>query len=377
MAISPYMKGGRKTYRAKFKYKETQYSKSGFTSKEAAQEWIVKERRKIKIQEGKKVKEHTQATVLMYSEACNKYLEDCDARMQKGTVSDKLHHLTSFITWIGKDVPFDFISTLQARNYASHILRTTRVPRDPKKTANRHIRDLKALWNWHIRHEYQGTNPFKSVELYPEDEVRRYVPPAEDVAKVLQVAESWQQDFLHILAKTGARPGEVRSLSWDDVDLSRATITFWTRKRKAGARQPRMINMSPQLLELMRRRFAVRTDENVVFPNPLTGKPLGRLDRPYRYMMERLCEKAEVRFFSFYSLRHFVATRLRDSGKANRFEIQLILGHMRSDTTDRYLRGLAPDVKDAISTLDAVLHIEPEEQNKQTARVIRFSRGAA
>ena len=377
MAISPYMKSGRKTYRAKFKYKETQYSKSGFTSKEAAQEWIVKERRKIKAQEGKKATEGNKTYVLMYSEACTRYLEDCDARMQKGTVSDKLHHLTSFVTWIGKDVPFIAISAAQARDYASHILRITQRPKDPKKTANRHIRDLKALWNWHIRHDFQGTNPFKCVEPYPEDDVARYVPPAEDVAKVLQVAESWQQDFLHVLAKTGARPGEVRALTWDDVDLSRVTITFWTRKRKGGARQPRTINMSPQLLELMQRRFAIRTDENVVFPNPLTGKPLGRLDRPYRYMMERLCEKAQVRFFSFYSLRHFVATRLRDSGKANRFEIQLILGHMRSDTTDRYLRGLAPDVKDAISTLDTVLDMESEEQKRQPPKLIRFSRGAA
>lgn len=76
MAISPYMKSGRKTYRAKFKYKETQYSKSGFTSKEAAQEWIVKERRKIKAQEGKKATEENKTHVLMYSEACTRYLED-------------------------------------------------------------------------------------------------------------------------------------------------------------------------------------------------------------------------------------------------------------------------------------------------------------
>ena len=84
-------------------------------------------------------------------------------------------------------------------------------------------------------------------------------------------------------------------------------------------------------------------------------------------MMERLCEKAGVRFFTFYALRHFVATRLRDSGKANRYEIQHILGHTRSDTTDRYLRSLAPDV------LEAVIDVEKMSERKK-ARVITFSR---
>jgi len=70
------------------------------------------------------------------------------------------------------------------------------------------------------------------------------------------------------------------------------------------------------------------------------------------FMMERLCQRAQVREFGLHSLRHHVAVRLRDSGKASKYDIQAILGHQRSDTTDIYLRGLAPDLKDAVSALD-------------------------
>ena len=108
-----------------------------------------------------------------------------------------------------------------------------------------------------------------------------------------------------------------------------------------------------------------------------TDKHLGRQDRPYKYMMERLCEAAStegktIKPFTFYAFRHFVATRLRDSGKASKFEIQHILGHARSDTTDTYLRSLAPDVKEAISVLDDIIPIENE--NDPAEKIIRFSR---
>jgi integrase len=105
--------------------------------------------------------------------------------------------------------------------------------------------------------------------------------------------------------------------------------------------------------------------------------------------MERLCERAsearrkrdpeagELKPFTFYALRHFVATRLRDSGKANRYEIQHILGHMHSDTTDRYLRSLVPDVKEAIMSLDSVIDFDKltsSEKEKAGAKVTRLSR---
>lgn len=381
MAIIAYMKAGKKAYRAKFKHQNRQYTQAGFKTQADARGWIVEEKKRLK-----KEAEAPQPqflTSLMFSKASALHLADSRSRQQPGTFDEKRRHIEKFAAWLGGDIPVSQITPSLAQDFIAHIQHLT-----TNKTANRFIRTLKTVWNWTSRREPLGLNPFNTVEPYPEETPRRYVPPTEDVFAVLAHAVQWERDYLHILVKTGARPGEIRTLTWEDVDFSRSSITLWTRKRKGGARQPRIINMSEQLAELLRRRFKERKSEVWVFINEETGNPFTRQSRPIKYLMERLCERANedqkkrdpdaegIKPFTFYALRHFVATRLRDSGKANKYEIQHILGHMHSDTTDRYLRSLAPDVKEAIQSLDKIIDLDKitSEEEKTTATVTRFSR---
>lgn len=72
--------------------------------------------------------------------------------------------------------------------------------------------------------------------------------------------------------------------------------------------------------------------------------------------MPRLCNKAGLEQpFGFHSLRHYVSVRLADSGKCSIFEIQRVLGHQRSSTTEIYLRSLAPDLQKVAEVLDDAL----------------------
>lgn len=115
------------------------------------------------------------------------------------------------------------------------------------------------------------------------------------------------------------------------------------------------------------------------FVNPETKRPFTRQSRPYKYLMERLCQRAAAREsrdipeFTYYTFRHFVAVQLRGSGKANRYEIQQILGHLRSDTTDIYLRSLAPDVAEAVNALDDAVDLG-FLGGKKSARVLPFKK---
>ena len=50
--------------------------------------------------------------------------------------------------------------------------------------------------------------------------------------KVISAAKIDDQDYLWTLALTLARMSEINRLKWEDVDLSRRTITLYTRKKK-------------------------------------------------------------------------------------------------------------------------------------------------
>ncbi|WP_446425397.1 tyrosine-type recombinase/integrase [Mailhella sp.] len=355
MSIIAYLKGGKRAYRAKFKLNGEQITKAGFVTQREAKAWISEERKRLNALA--KVKKEVTADVLMYSAASEQYLNDCALRNQPGTVAEKFRHLSAFVEWIGNDFPMENISLDTVRRYAETVVLNTKPPTDPHKSVNRRLGDLRALWNWCVKNKLLTDNPFSQFDRFSEDTSDRYIPPMEDIAAILNEANQWERDFITMLCTTGARPGEIRTLKVTDVDLSRGTVCLWTRKRKGGARQSRIISASPEALKMLQRRIASLGNSEVVFPNPATGGPLTRQARCYKFMMERLCRKAKVKTFTFYALRHFVAMYLRDSGAANRYQIQSILGHTKSDTTDIYLRSLAPDLREAVATLDGIFHV--------------------
>lgn len=345
MSIIAYTKSGKRAYRAQIKYQCARYTKAGFPTKEAAKAWMVAKRRELKNAPAPEPQALSEA---LFSQASDSYLADCGPRMQPGTVREKRTHLAAFAVHLGGDCLLNSIPTKEARTYIAAVQAQA-----GNKAANRHLRTLKACWNWSSKQGLVLGNVWAQVEPYPEDAPARYVPPSEDVAAVLMACQPWERDFLAVLLRTGARAGELRKLTWEDVDLSRGVLTLWTRKRKGGARQPRPLTMSPQLHTLMRRLWDARDKSSpYVWTNPHTGEPYTKLHHAMRYMMERLCARADVKHFGLHSLRHYVAVRLRDSGKASKFDIQAVLGHQRSDTTDIYLRGLAPDLKEAVGALD-------------------------
>ena len=61
-------------------------------------------------------------------------------------------------------------------------------------------------------------------------------------------------------------------------------------------------------------------------------------------MLKRLCEKAGVIPFGFHAIRHYFAVSLVKSQKADITDMQQLLGHQRSTTTDIYLRSVAPNL---------------------------------
>lgn len=81
-----------------------------------------------------------------------------------------------------------------------------------------------------------------------------------------------------------------------------------------------------------------------VFTNRNTGEKYSRQQPCIDKMLPRLCAKAEVKAFTFHAIRHYFASSLMRAGGADMMDIQALLGHQRTTTTDTYLRSMSPQL---------------------------------
>jgi integrase len=177
----------------------------------------------------------------------------------------------------------------------------------------------------------------------------RYVPSAHDVDAVRAVAVGMERDILDVLYYTGARLTEACRLAWKDIDFEAMTITFWTRKRRAGSLEPRTMGMVKPLAAMLFARRTANREQEHVFTDPATGSMLHKNTQWAITLFAKLCARAGVQRFTAHCVRHFVATKLKDSRMATPFQIQNFLGHQNISTTERYLHEL--DVDRSVSAI--------------------------
>ena len=275
-----------------------------------------------------------------FQELATAYLDDIRARMRLNTVRQKAFVYRAFLAYLGADVPVAIITTKQISDYLN-----VRTARDGAKTANRDLRDLKALYSWGIRQEViEGRNPCDHIEKYPEEPNRPYVPPPEDIDKVRIAGTIDERDFLDVLYHLLALKSEIVRLSWDDVNFEQRWVRLYTRKRRGGEFQEDYLPMNDTLYHVLHNRWN-RRDKTSPHVFQFSGHKL-------RYMMERLCKRAEVKPFGFHAIRHHVSSILNDSGKASMKQIQKLLRHRRQATTESYLHSIEASVYEVVRILD-------------------------
>ena len=125
-------------------------------------------------------------------------------------------------------------------------------------TANKEIRYLRATFNFGKKRNLVQVNPVDGIGFLPVDKRIKTVPSAEDIEKVLTVADLETRDYLITVRDTLARISEINGLTWDDVDLEGRFVVLYTRKKKGGHRTPRKVPMTARLFEVMTRRYKAR-----------------------------------------------------------------------------------------------------------------------
>lgn len=184
-------------------------------------------------------------------------------------------------------------------------------------------------------------NPFL-VPLFPEEHTPPYVPPDDHVLACLGQAPPGEKHlFLRLLAETGARQSEMRTILVDDLELERGLLILYTRKKRGGHRRPRRVPVSPGLVQDLAAWLAT-TKGSLVFTNDL-----GQDARSARWaydLQARVCQEAGVRYFSLHGYRHWRACAWAREG-LRLSQIKARLGHETLQVTEHYLRSLGVEVE--------------------------------
>lgn len=193
----------------------------------------------------------------------------------------------------------------------------------------------------------------------PVEKRLKYVPPSEDIDRVIELADQGSQDYLLTIRDTMARVSEVNRLTWDDVDLERRYVVLYTRKKRGGHLTPRKVPMTQRLYEILARRFSTRDGANPwVFwhfnVDQETGEEKAIPFKDRRELIKNLCDRAEVRHFRFHALRH-AGVSIMDSQNVPIGSIQRILGHENRTTTEIYLHSISETEREAMAIYERAI----------------------
>ncbi len=223
--------------------------------------------------------------------------------------------------------------------------------------ANKEIRYLRATFNFGLQKEKITHNPANGISFLPVEKRIKYLPPPEDIDKVISVASKDVQDYLWTIRETLGRISEINRLEWKDVDLQNGYVTLYTRKKSGGNLTPRRVWMTQKLHSILSDRADSRTDEHtwVFWHRYFSRKTGGWKEGPFqdrKKIMKTLCAKAGVPYFRFHAFRHAGAS-LMDSINTPIGTIQKILGHENRKTTEIYLHSFNETEKQAIRDYEA------------------------
>jgi integrase len=312
-------------------------------------------------------------------EAGERYCDHAEAKGRKpSTVADYRSAVRGHFGFFGT-AALDAITAQDVERFMAARLRQGKAA----KSIRNWVGILSATFNYARRQGWCRGNPCELVEL-PNVEASgdiRFLT-LEELEALLRATggngrlASTDRILYLAAAMTGMRQGELLALRWQDVDWTASKIRirqnyvrgeFGTPKTR---RSTRSVPMGDELAGELDRHFkgsAYQADDDLVFANPDSGKPLGRTKLVKRY--KDALTRAGVRSVRFHDLRHTFGTTMASHGVPTK-ALQEWLGHRDSRTTDRYA-DYAPGQREA-ELVDAAFSSEhSSEQIEQNSGELR------
>ena len=348
--MSVYFDKNRKHWKYEFTIKKQRYTGRNFQTKKEAARAEAKRKEEIENPQIQPEPEKNQIqTGTDFLTLCNRRLDHVERHNSESHFKDVRGHARRWVKEWGR-FPANNITEDMMQPYFDRRAEISHI------AANKDLQYLRALFNFGIKKKLVHNNPAKDLEWYTVVKRKRRIPPKEDVLRVISVADPETQDYLWCMLLTAARVNEINSLIWDDVDFENRTVTLWTRKKKGGHMEPRLVPMSQKLFDIMVSRHKKHDPQMpwIFWHTYWSHKEKRHVSGPYqdrKKIMQTLCKKAGVTYFRFHPFRHFTASILQDQG-APIGVIQSILGHENQKTTEIYLQTVNESERRAMVKLD-------------------------
>ena len=156
------------------------------------------------------------------------------------------------------------------------------------ETANRVWQRLGAVMDWAFANGYRSDNPAgaalaKVLPKMPKTKEHLTALPYAEVPGALKKVEASGADLstklsLAFLVLTAARSSEVRLATWSEVDWVSETWTIPADRMKA--RREHRVPLSSRSIQVLQDARALDVDAELIFPSPLTGRPLSDMTHP-------------------------------------------------------------------------------------------------
>ena len=250
--------------------------------------------------------------------------------------SDQKREVLWFKEQIGRKTLAEATPALLNELKGKFLRVTTRFkrPRQPQ-TWNRYLSSLSCVLETCVREwQWMEVNPARRVRREREAPGRIRFLSDEERETLLEACRQSPSPNLYPLVvlalSTGMRRGEIKFLTWDQVDLAKGVIILTNTKNK----EPRRVPVRNLALALLKEHAKVRRiDTNFVFPGDRTD----RTGQPFSLdtFWYRALRKTSLQNFRFHDLRHSTASYLAMNG-ASLLEIAEVLGHKTLHMVKRY-----------------------------------------
>ena len=250
------------------------------------------------------------------------------------------------------------------------------------RTHNKNRTALHAFGSWCVHKKHLVVNPFSKIERMDEEDDRRYRRrelTADEVRSIIEAARQrpfdeaakmnrtgaittdaeyqaaywrgWNRAMAYrLMAATGLRWNECRTLSFGDVHLDAEPPHIELKARNAKARKnaciPLCADILPELTSFITERKMMLTGEHsasiVSFPGTFDDKPMFDLPLSIAKVFQADCAAAKVltedgtgRRVDAHSLRHFYGTELARAG-VPAYRLKALMRHSTIELTDKY-----------------------------------------